>query len=396
MGEEILPKTIPHLHNREDKPSETRMMVEKHTTPSVAQLAGKFQELPSLSGKEIPATKPTRRKPPCSLPLHTNKIELGQNGELKPSPNASCPVRIKPKSSPLIEKMQANLALAPTSMLSGASPKSPGLKAMVFPFNSPPPTPVSPQTHSSNPDESPVSFDQPPEGIHLQFYNKVRTRGSIKRRPPSRRFRKSQSEYGDDLDIGVTVSPQENGSKAEEEEEEVGVFMDKNKTMKPSLAPVSGIDHQEKQDQVASDEKSLSDLGTGRSENKEQEVDTEKVTKFKDSQEVDTEKVTKFKGSQEVDTEKVTKNKDSQEEKTYQNLSEEKPTETVNNDKEKNPDVDTAEDTKRKPWKCNASDLENTYKEKRGEKINGSEDSQQESNIEDTGTSQPAIDMKLF
>ncbi|XP_007440240.1 capZ-interacting protein-like, partial [Python bivittatus] len=82
MGEEILPKTIPHLHNREDKPSETKMMVEKPKTPSVAQLAGKFQEQPSLSGKEVPASKPTRRKPPCSLPLHTNKMELGQNGEL--------------------------------------------------------------------------------------------------------------------------------------------------------------------------------------------------------------------------------------------------------------------------------------------------------------------------
>ncbi|KAM6446739.1 capZ-interacting protein isoform 2-T2 [Liasis olivaceus] len=345
------------------------MMVEKPKTPSVAQLAGKFQEQPSLSGKEVPASKPTRRKPPCSLPLHTNKMELGQNGELKPSPNASRPIRIKPKSSPLIEKMQASLALAPASMLPGASPKSPGLKAMVSPFNSPPSTPVSPQTHSSNPDESPVSFDQPPEGIHLQFYNKVRTRGSIKRRPPSRRFRKSQSEYGDDLDLGVTVSPQENGSKAgEEEEEEEGVFMDKNKTMKPSPAPLGSIDHQEKQNQVASDEKSPSELGSSRSENKEQEVNTEKVTTFKDSQE----------------------------EKTCQNLSEEKPTETVDSDKEKNPDVDTAEDTKRKPWKCNASDLENTYKGKRGKKLNGSEDSQQESSIQDTGTSEPAIDIKVL
>ncbi|XP_058042057.1 capZ-interacting protein isoform X2 [Ahaetulla prasina] len=368
MGEEILPKTIPHLHNREDKPSETKMVVEKPTTPSVAQLAGKFQEKSSVSGKEVPAPKPARRKPPCSLPLHTNKMELGQNGELKPSPNASRPIRIKPKSSPLIEKMQANLALAPISMLPGASPKSPGLKTMMSPFNSPPVTPVSPRTHSlSIPDESPVDFDQPPEGTQLQFYNKVRTRGSIKRRPPSRRFRKSQSEYGDDLDLGGTVLPQENGSKTEEKEE-VDVFMDKNKCMKSSPAPEGGVDHQKKQNQVASDEKSPSVLQSSGSENKEKEVDTEKVTKFKESQE----------------------------DKTQQNLSEERPSKTVNNEKEKNADTNTAEDTKRKPWNCNASNMENTYKEKREEKINGSEDSHHESSRPDIGTSQPTGDMKLF
>ncbi|XP_070799826.1 capZ-interacting protein isoform X1 [Pituophis catenifer annectens] len=367
MGEEILPKTIPHLHNREDKPSEIKMVVEKPTTSSVAQLAGKFQEQSSVSGKEVPAPKPVRRKPPCSLPLHTNKMELGQNGELKPSPNVSRPIRVKPKSSPLIEKMQANLALAPTSMLPGASPKSPGLKTMMSPFNSPPVTPVSPKTHSSIPDESPVSFEQPPEGTHLQFYNKVRTRGSIKRRPPSRRFRKSQSEYGDDLDLGGTVLPQENGSKTEEKEE-VDVFMDKNKCMKSSPAPEGAVDNQKKQNQVASDEKSQSVLQSSGSENKEKEVDTEKVTKFKESQE----------------------------DKTQQNLSEERPSKTVNNEKEKNADTDIAEDTKRKPQNYNASDMENTYKEKKEKKINGSEDSHHESSRQDTGTSQPTADMKLF
>ncbi|XP_032076187.1 capZ-interacting protein [Thamnophis elegans] len=364
MGEEILPKTITHLHNREDKPSETKMVVEKSTAPSVAQLAGKFQQQSSNSGKEVPVPKPARRKPPCSLPLHTNKMELGQNGEVKPSPNAPRPIRIKPKSSPLIEKLQANLALAPTSMLPGASPKSPGLKAMVSPFNSPPVTPVSPKTHLSIPDESPVSFEQPPEGTHLQFYNKVRTRGSIKRRPPSRRFRKSQSEYGDDLDLGGTVLPQENGSQTEEKEE-VDVFMDNNKCMKSSSAPVDGIDHQKKKNQVASNEKLPSDL---QSSGTEKEVDTEKVTKFKESQE----------------------------DKTQKNLSEERPSKTVNNEKGKNTDTDTTEDTKRKPQNCNASNMENTYKEKREEKINGSEDSHHESSIQDTGTSQPTANMKLF
>lgn len=41
----------------------------------------------------------------------------------------------------------------------------------------------------------------------------VRTRGSIKRRPPSRRFRRSQSDCGDFGDFGATEPSQENGAR---------------------------------------------------------------------------------------------------------------------------------------------------------------------------------------
>ncbi|CAI5772823.1 Hypothetical predicted protein [Podarcis lilfordi] len=367
MGEPVLPKNIPHLHNREDKPSGTNMVEEKSTTPSVAKLAGKFQDQSSLSGKEIPVTKPTRRKPPCSLPLHTNKAELGQNGELKPSPNASHPLKVKVKSSPLIEKLQANLAFAPAALLPGASPKSPGLKVMVSPFNSPPSTPVSPKSQSSEADETPVSFDKPPEGTHLQFYNKVRTRGSIKRRPPSRRFRKSQSEYGDDLDIGVTVSSQENGA-----EEENGVFMDKKKATKSLSPPVDGLDHYEKQKEIASDEKNPPGLVSRRTESKETEAGAEETMLCKDSKE----------------------------EKPHQNVSGGNSCENIKDDKEKNPDHDNAEDTKIKSQKSTwsdredgiASDQEIKDKGERVAQLRESEDTQLISDKQDTATPELAGD----
>ncbi|XP_053242375.1 capZ-interacting protein isoform X2 [Podarcis raffonei] len=358
MGEPVLPKNIPHLHNREDKPSGTNMVEEKSTTPSVAKLAGKFQDQSSLSGKEIPVTKPARRKPPCSLPLHTNKAELGQNGELKPSPNASQPLKVK-----------ANLAFAPAALLPGASPKSPGLKVMVSPFNSPPSTPVSPKSQSSEADETPVSFDKPPEGTHLQFYNKVRTRGSIKRRPPSRRFRKSQSEYGDDLDIGVTVSSQENGA-----EEENGVFMDKKKATKSLSPPVDGLDHHEKQKEIGSDENPPPGLVSRRTESKETEAG--------------------------AGAEETVLCKDSKEEKPHQNVSEGNSCENIKDDKEKNPDHDNAEDTKIKSQKSSlrdredgiASDQEIKDKGERVAQLRESEDTQLISDKQDTATPELAGD----
>ncbi|EHA99160.1 Capz-interacting protein, partial [Heterocephalus glaber] len=204
----------------QDRPAEPSTRVDSSASPSVAQLAGQFREQ-AAAAKETPASKPTRRKPPCSLPLFPHKVELGQNGEEKASPHASHPPKVKVKSSPLIEKLQANLTFDPAALLPGASPKSPGLKAMVSAFHSPPPTPSSPGVRSqpSEAEEVPVSFDQPPEGIHLPCYNKVRTRGSIKRRPPSRRFRRSQSDCGDLGDFTATESSQENGAREENGDE---------------------------------------------------------------------------------------------------------------------------------------------------------------------------------
>lgn len=181
----------------EERPSETNSNVDSSAQPSVAQLAGRFREQAAVA----------REKSPCS---------------------ASHPPKIKVKSSPLIEKLQASLAFDPAALLPGASPKSPGLKAVVSPFHSPPSTPSSPgiRSHVGEAEEVPVSFDQPPEGTHLPSYNKVRTRGSIKRRPPSRRFRRSQSDCGDLRDYRAVEPSQENGAREENGDD---VFPSKSK-----------------------------------------------------------------------------------------------------------------------------------------------------------------------
>ncbi|KAM6384467.1 capZ-interacting protein isoform 5-T9 [Alca torda] len=268
----------------ENRAAETNSEVDKSASPSVAQLAGKFKEqAANITGKEVrsssatkqvPPHKPTRRKPPCSLPLYSHKSETSDNDEQKRSPNA-CPIpKVKVKSSPMIEKLQANLAFAPAALLPGASPKSPGLKALVSPFSTPPSTPSSPgiQSQPSEANETPVSFDQPPEGTQLQFYNKVRTRGSIKRRPPSRRFRRSLSDYGDGEDLGVNITSPENGAKEDGDE----VFGPKGKTEEAE----TGSKEQKKQ--TGSDEKPPSRKGSSRSEDEEKgEKQAEEMTPCK-------------------------------------------------------------------------------------------------------------------
>ncbi|XP_011234227.2 capZ-interacting protein isoform X3 [Ailuropoda melanoleuca] len=196
------------MHCKE-RSAESTANVDGSAPPSVAQLAGRFREQAAAAKEKSP-------------------------------PNASHPPKIKVKSSPLIEKLQANLAFDPAALLPGASPKSPGLKAVVSPFQSPPSTPSSPgvRSQAGEPEEAPVSFDQPPEGSHLPCYNKVRTKGSIKRRPPSRRFRRSQSDCGDLGDFRAPESSQENGAKEENGDE---VFPSKSKALgspPPSEGPV--------------------------------------------------------------------------------------------------------------------------------------------------------------
>ncbi|NXQ63657.1 CPZIP protein, partial [Anthoscopus minutus] len=255
----------------QNRPAETNSEAGKSASPSVAQLAGKFKEqAANIPGKEVPPLKPTRRKPPCSLPLYSHKTETSDNDEQKRSPNA-CPIpKVKVKSSPMIEKLQANLAFAPAALLPGVSPKSPGLKVLVSPFSTPPSTPTSPGTQSQ-PSETPVSFDQPPESTQLQFYNKVRTRGSIKRRPPSRRFRRSLSEYGDGEDLAVNLSSPENGAREDE------VFGPNGKTEEDEE---KGSEEQKKQSE--SDEKRPSRRGSSRSEDGEKgEKQAEEITPCK-------------------------------------------------------------------------------------------------------------------
>lgn len=89
--------------------------------------------------------------------------------------------------------------------------------------------------------------------------SKVRTRGSIKRRPPSRRFRRSLSEYGDGEDLGVNISSPENGAKEDGDE----VFGPKGKTEEAE----TGSKQQKKQ--MGSDEKPPSRKGSSRSEDEE-------------------------------------------------------------------------------------------------------------------------------
>ncbi|XP_037362450.1 capZ-interacting protein isoform X2 [Talpa occidentalis] len=192
--------------------AETNVNVDGSARPSVAQLTGRFREQAATAKEKSP-------------------------------PNASHPPKVKVKSSPLIEKLQANLVFNPGALLPGASPKSPGLKAAVSPFHSPPSTPSSPgvQSRASEPEEVPASFDQPPEGSHLPCYNKVRTRGSIKRRPPSRRFRRSQSDYGDLGNFTAPEPSQENGAKEENGDE---VFLSKSKSP-GSPPPGEGATEQE-------------------------------------------------------------------------------------------------------------------------------------------------------
>ncbi|XP_038614159.1 capZ-interacting protein [Tachyglossus aculeatus] len=255
----------------EERAAKTNAGVDSSASLSVAQLAGRFREQAAAASiKEPSASKPTRRKPPCSLPLFPPKVEIGQNGEEKPSANACHPPKIKVKSSPMIEKLQANLAFAPTALLPGASPKSPGLKAIVSPFSSPPSTPSSPggRSRASESEEVPVSFDQPPEGSHLPSYNKVRTRGSIKRRPPSRRFRKSQSDLGDLGDLELAKPSQENGAKEESDE----VFAAKDKAQGSPPPGDDGVTGGEPTGTEGSGREPLSRRRSGRAEDQEEKA----------------------------------------------------------------------------------------------------------------------------
>ncbi|TMS13871.1 CapZ-interacting protein [Larimichthys crocea] len=177
---------------------------------SVAELAGKFKRSappPDAAGHE--SEKPVRRRPPRSLNLPKPQ------GDDQEPPGVTSPIKPK-RNSALIEKLQANLALSPSALLT--SPKSPGFRLLppAFPLPSAGSTQVSTVTTSSTPtptspvvasplteDEGPASFETPPtvaEGSILSNDSiKGRARHSIRRRPPSRRHRKSSS--GDEVGV---------------------------------------------------------------------------------------------------------------------------------------------------------------------------------------------------
>ncbi|XP_076002321.1 capZ-interacting protein [Genypterus blacodes] len=192
--------------------------------PSVAELAGRFK------GHAIPMPnshdESPFRRPPCSLKLQKPKDDNEESDKPNVSPK---PFKIKTRNSAIIEKLQANLSLSPTSLL--PSPKSPEAKQQPAPPSpvapcspmSPisPVSPVSPRSPGLHPalqsseEEEPVSFQNPPEGNTLPSINKTRPRLSFKRRPPSRQHRRSAGDEGGALDLSSCeqYSPKENGDR---------------------------------------------------------------------------------------------------------------------------------------------------------------------------------------
>ncbi|KAM4620677.1 duboraya [Polymixia lowei] len=219
---------------------------------SVAELAGRFRNAAAppepVRNTEV---KPVRRRPPRSLQLPTHT-----QGDEEKSPSTASPLANKVKrNSALIEKLQANLALSPVSLL--PSPKSPGLRLLppsftlaspsttsapvttVTPAVTPAVTPTSPVTlpvHHLSKEEVPISFETPPstaEGAILPSINKGRARLSIRRRPPSRRHRKSSSgeEVGvatgeEDTPLSSPNDPEAETPGGEEQEKDQEVFKD--------------------------------------------------------------------------------------------------------------------------------------------------------------------------
>ncbi|XP_049323291.1 capZ-interacting protein isoform X2 [Astyanax mexicanus] len=201
--------------------------------PSVAELTGRFK------GHALPMPMPVFEEKP------------------------TVPSKPKLKSSPLIEKLQANLALTPTPLLN--SPKSSEGKStplcLISPCGPPSHTLRPPQPHSE--DEVPVSFEQPAEGTPLPSINKSRVRLSFKRRPPTRQHRQSACEEAvSDAQDGSTSpcashSPEKNGevfSAAQEETEE---------DLEDSANPVTDPNTEQQQ---------------GQSEDESQDIEGNKVT----------------------------------------------------------------------------------------------------------------------
>ncbi|XP_016088776.1 capZ-interacting protein-like isoform X2 [Sinocyclocheilus grahami] len=146
--------------------------------------------------------KPVRRRPPRSLQLPAGN-DAGQGQDEKGAETVSTR---KNRNSALIEKLQASLTLSPTGP--PPFPKSPGVVKLPVASISP----VSPSSPSSPPvtvtpkqEETPASFESPTDGTVLKSINKGRARHSIKRRPPSRRHRKSSADEGGE-DVDKTAS----------------------------------------------------------------------------------------------------------------------------------------------------------------------------------------------
>ncbi|XP_018620691.2 capZ-interacting protein [Scleropages formosus] len=156
-------------------------MEEPPVKPSVSKLAEKFK------GQPFPI--PSRH-------------------EEKPAVGSTQASKSRNRNSALIEKLQANLSLSPTSLLpltrnpeAKLQPKPPGTTPPV----TPPLTPTSPPQPTSE-EEAPTGFETPAEGSVLPSFNKGRPRLSFKRRPPTRQHRKSCNEEVLPAEDGTAVN----------------------------------------------------------------------------------------------------------------------------------------------------------------------------------------------
>ncbi|XP_073681141.1 duboraya isoform X1 [Garra rufa] len=291
---------------------------------SVAELAGKFS-CPISHTTDTEVNKPVRRRPPRSLPLPAGN-DAGQGQDEKGA--ETVPTR-KNRNSALIEKLQANLALSPTGP--PPFPKSPGVIKLPVPAFSPgsPSSPSSPPAIvTAKQEETPTSFENPTDGTVLKSINKGRARHSIKRRPPSRRHRKSSAdEGGEEVDkptsaaLDHTTSNGHEGDvfeehKASPDAESVSTKEESEQEMKPTES-----------EQPEPEEK----VETVTAENKEAEVKEEKTepgekveTVTTENKEVE-EKEEKTEPDEKVET-VTTENKEVKEkqEKTEPELTEEK------------------------------------------------------------------------
>lgn len=192
--------------------------MEDHTVVkkrSVAELAGKFScQIPHTTDAEV--NKPVRRRPPRTL-----QLSAANNASQGPDEKEAGPASPrKNRNSALIEKLQANLALSPTGP--PTFPKSPGamkLPVAPFPYGSPgspssPPVIITPKQ-----EETPTSFEEPAEGGPLKSIIKGRARLSMKRRPPSRKHRKSSAEEGGE-EVATPEHETPNGHEGEVFEEQ--------------------------------------------------------------------------------------------------------------------------------------------------------------------------------
>lgn len=291
---------------------------------SVAELAGKFTASPhNAAGTGSEVEKPVRRRPPRTLPLPTTQ---GEQQEQAPGVTSPLPSKAK-RNSALIEKLQASLVLPGSSPI--PSPKSPGFRLLpptltpASPGSAPETvvtsscavTPTSPVTASpATEEEGPTSFEAPPtvtEGSILPSMNKSRARHSIRRRPPSRRHRKSSS--GDEVGVTNDVTDKTTGGEGGGD-----VFKKDGQTddLKDDKTEASTSPGEDQQHETESREEEEEGKEEGEEENRSLSGGKEEKGQKEEEKEEKEESEEKEKQSGEGVTEKVTNTESSGEEKS--------------------------------------------------------------------------------